>query len=179
MKDELQGSPYRRHRNDPEAGGSSRYDYDDDDAGSPFSIVRTKRAPIDKLRRWRVSWWSHYWKLMNYYSCIQISATDLSGYAFQQAALVLNASRRFRYTLDLKKEEERKELIAKIRMHAQVVRVLIYFLFVFECSAYFHSLINNLLNRLLFFSKKLVQDWMVISLWCCLFYYEALIACSW
>lgn len=44
---------------------------------------------------------------------------------FQQAALVLNASRRFRYTLDLKKEEERKELIAKIRMHAQVIRVLI------------------------------------------------------
>ncbi|XP_047968841.1 calcium-transporting ATPase 10, plasma membrane-type-like isoform X1 [Salvia hispanica] len=97
MKDELQGSPYRRHRNDPEAGGSSRYDYDDDDAGSPFSIVRTKRAPIDKLRRWR------------------------------QAALVLNASRRFRYTLDLKKEEERKELIAKIRMHAQVVRAAVLF----------------------------------------------------
>lgn len=42
---------------------------------------------------------------------------------FQQAALVLNASRRFRYTLDLKKEEEKKELIAKIRTHAQVIRV--------------------------------------------------------
>ncbi|KAG6389298.1 hypothetical protein SASPL_150765 [Salvia splendens] len=97
MKDELQGSPYRRHRNDPEAGSSSRYEYDDDDAGSPFYIVRTKRAPIDKLRRWR------------------------------QAALVLNASRRFRYTLDLKKEEERKELIAKIRMHAQVVRAAVLF----------------------------------------------------
>lgn len=41
----------------------------------------------------------------------------------QQAALVLNASRRFRYTLDLKKEEEKKEIIRKIRTHAQVVRV--------------------------------------------------------
>lgn len=51
---------------------------------------------------------------------------NLNSYCmFQQAALVLNASRRFRYTLDLKKEEERKELIAKIRMHAQVIRVLI------------------------------------------------------
>ncbi|KAL1532694.1 Calcium-transporting ATPase 8, plasma membrane-type [Salvia divinorum] len=95
MKDELQGSPYRRHRNDLEAGSS--YEDDDDDAGSPFYIVRTKRASIDKLRRWR------------------------------QAALVLNASRRFRYTLDLKKEEERKELIAKIRMHAQVIRAAVLF----------------------------------------------------
>ncbi|KAJ9538353.1 hypothetical protein OSB04_031086 [Centaurea solstitialis] len=40
----------------------------------------------------------------------------------EQAALVLNASRRFRYTLDLKKEEEKKEIIAKIRTHAQVIR---------------------------------------------------------
>ncbi|KAK4478832.1 hypothetical protein RD792_014333 [Penstemon davidsonii] len=49
--------------------------------------------------------------------------------SFQQAALVLNASRRFRYTLDLKKEEERKQSIAKIRMHAQVIRVLMIFEF--------------------------------------------------
>ncbi|KAL2930200.1 Calcium-transporting ATPase 8 plasma membrane-type [Bienertia sinuspersici] len=40
----------------------------------------------------------------------------------KQAALVLNASRRFRYTLDLKREEEKKEIIRKIRTHAQVVR---------------------------------------------------------
>ncbi|RVW28164.1 Calcium-transporting ATPase 10, plasma membrane-type [Vitis vinifera] len=39
-----------------------------------------------------------------------------------QAALVLNASRRFRYTLDLKKEEDRKQIIRKIRAHAQVIR---------------------------------------------------------
>ncbi|EPS66449.1 hypothetical protein M569_08327, partial [Genlisea aurea] len=39
-----------------------------------------------------------------------------------KAALVLNASRRFRYTLDLKKEEERRQLMAKIRTHAQVIQ---------------------------------------------------------
>ncbi|KAK1420879.1 hypothetical protein QVD17_22811, partial [Tagetes erecta] len=41
---------------------------------------------------------------------------------WRQAALVLNASRRFRYTLDLKRAEEKKEIIAKIRTHAQVIR---------------------------------------------------------
>ncbi|KAI5412813.1 hypothetical protein KIW84_057439 [Lathyrus oleraceus] len=39
-----------------------------------------------------------------------------------QAALVLNASRRFRYTLDLKKEEEKKLILRKIRVHAQAIR---------------------------------------------------------
>ncbi|KAI3772118.1 hypothetical protein L6452_03293 [Arctium lappa] len=61
-------------------------------ACDPFDIVSTKSASVDRLRRWR------------------------------QAALVLNASRRFRYTLDLKKEEEKKKIIAKIRTHAQVIR---------------------------------------------------------
>ena len=37
---------------------------------------------------------------------------------WQQAALVLNASRRFRYTLDLKKEEEKEQIRRKIRAHA-------------------------------------------------------------
>lgn len=41
----------------------------------------------------------------------------------QQAALVLNASRRFRYTLDLKKEEEREQMRRKIRANVQVIRV--------------------------------------------------------
>jgi hypothetical protein len=36
---------------------------------------------------------------------------------------VLNASRRFRYTLDLKKEEEKKQTLRKIRAHAQAIRV--------------------------------------------------------
>ena len=44
---------------------------------------------------------------------------------WQQAALVLNASRRFRYTLDLKKEEEKEQIRRKIRAHAQVIRVFI------------------------------------------------------
>ncbi|GER26956.1 calcium-transporting ATPase 8 family protein [Striga asiatica] len=96
MSDEYNTSPYRRYKNDPEAGNTN-YEEDEDECSGPFNIVRTKRAPVDQLRRWR------------------------------QAALVLNASRRFRYTLDLKKEEERKELIAKIRMHAQVIRAAVLF----------------------------------------------------
>ena len=43
----------------------------------------------------------------------------------QRAALVLNASRRFRYTLDLKREEEKERRRRMIRAHAQVVRVSI------------------------------------------------------
>ncbi|KAL0308272.1 UNVERIFIED_CONTAM: Calcium-transporting ATPase 10, plasma membrane-type [Sesamum radiatum] len=98
MSDEFKTSPYRRYRADVEAGNSSRnYDEDEDEGSGPFDIVRTKSAPVDRLRRWR------------------------------QAALVLNASRRFRYTLDLKKEEEKKQLIAKIRMHAQVIRAAVLF----------------------------------------------------
>jgi hypothetical protein len=41
----------------------------------------------------------------------------------QKAALVLNASRRFRYTLDLKKEEQKEEVRRKIRAQAHVIRV--------------------------------------------------------
>ncbi|KAL8505286.1 hypothetical protein ACS0TY_016499 [Phlomoides rotata] len=98
MSDDSKTMAYGHPGKDLEAG-SSRRDYvdDEDDASGPFDIVRTKRAPVHRLRRWR------------------------------QAALVLNASRRFRYTLDLKKEEERKELIAKIRMHAQVIRAAVLF----------------------------------------------------
>ncbi|KAB1199090.1 Calcium-transporting ATPase 9, plasma membrane-type, partial [Morella rubra] len=45
----------------------------------------------------------------------------------QQAALVLNASRRFRYTLDLKKEEEQDQRRRMIRAHAQVIRAALLF----------------------------------------------------
>ncbi|RVW75943.1 Calcium-transporting ATPase 10, plasma membrane-type [Vitis vinifera] len=91
----FKGSPYRRQ--DLEVGDSRSGGFDgDDDAGEtssgPFDIDSTKNIPIARLRRWR------------------------------QAALVLNASRRFRYTLDLKKEEDRKQIIRKIRAHAQVIR---------------------------------------------------------
>ncbi|KAG8647926.1 calcium-transporting ATPase 10, plasma membrane-type isoform X2 [Manihot esculenta] len=63
-----------------------------DEEGNPFDIRTVKNVPIDRLRRWR------------------------------QAALVLNASRRFRYTLDLKKEEERLMTLRNIRAHAQAIR---------------------------------------------------------
>ncbi|KAE8810908.1 calcium-transporting ATPase 8, plasma membrane-type-like [Hordeum vulgare] len=59
--------------------------------------IPAKRAPVERLRRWR------------------------------QAALVLNASRRFRYTLDLKKEEEKEQTRRKIRAHAQVIRAALLF----------------------------------------------------
>lgn len=59
--------------------------------------IPPKNAPIESLRRWR------------------------------QAALVLNAARRFRYTLDLKREEEKETLRRKIRAHAQVIRAAILF----------------------------------------------------
>nr|XP_043619549.1 calcium-transporting ATPase 8, plasma membrane-type-like [Erigeron canadensis]XP_043619550.1 calcium-transporting ATPase 8, plasma membrane-type-like [Erigeron canadensis] len=88
------GSPYRRHRKDIESGGGSNGGFLEYDGSNkdPFDIVRTKSASVDRLKRWR------------------------------QAALVLNASRRFRYTLDLKKEEEKRQALAKIRTQVQVVR---------------------------------------------------------
>ncbi|XP_022753448.1 calcium-transporting ATPase 10, plasma membrane-type isoform X2 [Durio zibethinus] len=94
MSSIFKGSPYRRP-NDVEAGSSRSAQSDDEDhefSGGPFDITSTKNAPLDRLRRWR------------------------------QAALVLNASRRFRYTLDLKKEEEKKQILRKIRAHAQAIR---------------------------------------------------------
>ncbi|KAF2306709.1 hypothetical protein GH714_020736 [Hevea brasiliensis] len=47
---------------------------------------------------------------------------DLMNTARLKAALVLNGSRRFRYTLDFKKEEEKQQTLRKIRAHAQVIR---------------------------------------------------------
>ncbi|KAG2407549.1 Calcium-transporting ATPase [Vigna angularis] len=41
---------------------------------------------------------------------------------FQQAALVLNASRRFRYTLDLKKEEEKKRVLRIVIVHTRAIQ---------------------------------------------------------
>ncbi|PIA43678.1 hypothetical protein AQUCO_01800024v1 [Aquilegia coerulea] len=94
-------SPYHRQQYDEEAAASSRRvkDEEDDDETSddPFDITNTKNAPIERLRRWR------------------------------QAALVLNASRRFRYTLDLKKQNDREDIRRRIRAHAQVIRAAILF----------------------------------------------------
>ncbi|GMH03860.1 hypothetical protein Nepgr_005699 [Nepenthes gracilis] len=63
----------------------------------PFDIANTKNASFESLRRWR------------------------------QAALVLNASRRFRYTLDLKKAEGKEQRRRMIRSHAQVIRAALLF----------------------------------------------------
>ncbi|KAK4602832.1 hypothetical protein RGQ29_011719 [Quercus rubra] len=91
----FKGSPYRRHSNsnDVESGGGIRGDEDEESSSSdPFNITSTKNASIARLRKWR------------------------------QAALVLNASRRFRYTLDLKREEERQQLMRKVRVHVEAIR---------------------------------------------------------
>ena len=75
-------------------------DDDDDllvDPDDPFDITHTKNAPPESLKRWR------------------------------QAAFVLNASRRFRYTLDLKKDEEKEQKKSMIRAHAQVIRAALLF----------------------------------------------------
>nr|XP_048333648.1 calcium-transporting ATPase 9, plasma membrane-type isoform X1 [Ziziphus jujuba var. spinosa] len=78
---------------DLEAGsGRLREPEEEESSSSPFDIPNPKYASVERLKRWR------------------------------QAALVLNASRRFRYTLDLKKEEEKKQTLGKIRAHAQAIR---------------------------------------------------------
>ncbi|KAK9697974.1 hypothetical protein RND81_08G074200 [Saponaria officinalis] len=98
VDDEFKRSPYRRRRDLEEGQGSrvSRGDDDNDsgsdDDGNVFELNTTKNASVERLRRWR------------------------------QAALVLNASRRYRYTSNLKKEEEKAEIMRKIRSHAQVMR---------------------------------------------------------
>lgn len=78
-------------QHDLAAGSSGSPNSDNpEDYSSPFEIVRNKDASYERLERWR------------------------------RAALVLNSSRRLRYTLDLKKDEEEKEqLISNIRENAQ------------------------------------------------------------
>ncbi|XP_027939837.1 calcium-transporting ATPase 9, plasma membrane-type [Vigna unguiculata] len=84
---------------DGDDNNNHREDDDEElvDPDDPFDITQTKNASHDTLRRWR------------------------------QAALVLNASRRFRYTLDLKKEEEKEQKKHLIRAHAQVIRAALLF----------------------------------------------------
>uniref|UniRef100_A0A1D1XC54 Calcium-transporting ATPase n=2 Tax=Anthurium amnicola TaxID=1678845 RepID=A0A1D1XC54_9ARAE len=93
-------SPYRPHKSyDEEAGGvDGRSDAGGDDCFCSDAFdIPPKNASLERLGRWR------------------------------QAALVLNASRRFRYTLDLKKEEEKEQIRIKIRAHAQVIRAAFLF----------------------------------------------------
>lgn len=84
---------YIRRKDEEMGSGGERLDDDEIRVSDDAFDIPPKNAPIERLRRWR------------------------------QAALVLNASRRFRYTLDLKKEEEKEQIRRKIRAHAQVIRV--------------------------------------------------------
>ncbi|XP_020083274.1 calcium-transporting ATPase 8, plasma membrane-type-like isoform X1 [Ananas comosus] len=94
-------SPERYHRRyDEECGGGGGGGGGDGEICSSSDDafdIPPKNAPLERLRRWR------------------------------QAALVLNASRRFRYTLDLKREEEKENIRRKIRAHAQVIRAAFLF----------------------------------------------------
>ncbi|PSS18180.1 Calcium-transporting ATPase [Actinidia chinensis var. chinensis] len=86
------------HDHDMEAGGVGGWTTPHEtEFVDPFDIGNTKNASIETLKRWR------------------------------QAALVLNASRRFRYTLDLRKEEEKEQRRRMIRAHAQVIRAALLF----------------------------------------------------
>ncbi|KMZ67926.1 hypothetical protein ZOSMA_252G00270 [Zostera marina] len=92
------GSQRSRYRSfDEEAGGSRENDSDDDDLDDDAFDIPSKNAPVQSLKRWR------------------------------QTVFVLNAARRFRYTLDLKKEKEQEQLKGRIRTHAQVIRAAILF----------------------------------------------------
>ncbi|XP_042966466.1 calcium-transporting ATPase 9, plasma membrane-type-like isoform X2 [Carya illinoinensis] len=89
------------HHHDEEAGPRSNKTFDDEEiekpSSDPFNIAHTKNAPRETLKRWR------------------------------KATLVLNASRRFRYTLDLVKEEDKEHRRRMIRSHAQVIRAALLF----------------------------------------------------
>jgi len=80
--------------------------------------------------------------------------------SFQQAALVLNASRRFRYTLDLKKEEEKEIIRRKIRSCASYTGTVsfAYWDIVFFFLDHFIFLYSEFVfSRQHFFSKKLAK----------------------
>lgn len=69
---------YKKKGLDLEAGSSHRdYPEDEDDGAGPFDIVRTKRAPVHRLRRWRVSrphWFiSHLISFVGYRFIIKFS----------------------------------------------------------------------------------------------------------
>uniref|UniRef100_A0A0E0JW95 Calcium-transporting ATPase n=1 Tax=Oryza punctata TaxID=4537 RepID=A0A0E0JW95_ORYPU len=91
------GRYHRRRDDDDNNDCSDVLGVDVLDDGADPFDIPAKRASVERLRRWR------------------------------QAALVLNASRRFRYTLDLKKEEEKEQIRRKIRAHAQVIRAALLF----------------------------------------------------
>ncbi|KAF8400230.1 hypothetical protein HHK36_013527 [Tetracentron sinense] len=81
-------------------GGIGEFE-DDELPSGPFDFTTTKNVSLERLRRWRVG-----------------SGKDKE----VKVTMVLNASRRFRYTLDLKKEEEIEQIRRKIRAHSQLIR---------------------------------------------------------
>ncbi|KAJ8499066.1 hypothetical protein OPV22_009618 [Ensete ventricosum] len=88
---------YVRQTDEESGGGGSGRRASGDGSSGDWFDIPPKNASVERLRRWR------------------------------QAVLVLNASRRFRYTLDLKKEEEKERIRSKIRAHAQVIRAAFLF----------------------------------------------------
>ncbi|KAL2932906.1 Calcium-transporting ATPase 9 plasma membrane-type [Bienertia sinuspersici] len=103
MSGRQEATHYKDETTDVEAAQQPHYDGDEEKEeeeeylDDPFDIANTKNAPHESLKRWR------------------------------QAALVLNASRRFRYTLDLKKDDDKEQRRRMIRAHAQVVRAAMLF----------------------------------------------------
>ncbi|KAF8035514.1 hypothetical protein BT93_C1516 [Corymbia citriodora subsp. variegata] len=79
-------------QHDVEARDRISGEFEEGSSSNPFDITSTKNAPADSLKHWR------------------------------HASLVLNASRRFRYTLDLDEEEEKKQVLCKNRAHVQAIR---------------------------------------------------------
>ncbi|KAL6656275.1 hypothetical protein ACP70R_007101 [Stipagrostis hirtigluma subsp. patula] len=94
------GKPPPREIGEPVAAAAAEDEaqlVDGAEEGEDAFDIPSKNASHDRLRRWR------------------------------QAALVLNASRRFRYTLDLERDEQNENLKRMIRSHAQVIRAAFLF----------------------------------------------------
>ncbi|CAN6870387.1 unnamed protein product [Brassica oleracea] len=122
MSSPFKPSPGRRHGGDLESGRIENADSDSD----TFSIP-AKNASVERLQQWRVrpspylaSSSKHYTQRFLVCECESAFKKINSDFS-QKAALVLNASRRFRYTLDLKKEQEAQEMRKKIRTHAHAL----------------------------------------------------------
>ncbi|KAF9675091.1 hypothetical protein SADUNF_Sadunf10G0195300 [Salix dunnii] len=118
----LPSSASPRDQDDLEARPANEFEHDGHDLtdeSDPFDIAQTKNAPVEILRQWRGPeltlnfLFKAAFVLVLYVKCIE--------------ALVLNACRRFRYTLDLKREDEKEKRRRMIRSHAQVVRAALLF----------------------------------------------------
>ncbi|KAH7564899.1 hypothetical protein JRO89_XS09G0061700 [Xanthoceras sorbifolium] len=127
-----------QQQRDMEAGKSKEdIEVSEDVVSDSFDITQTKHVNLDTLRRWREVVESYYEdpKATALIPELLIGSEANQEFTLKdgilrkdgQAALVLNASRRFRYTLDLKKEEEKENRRRMIRAHAQVIRAALLF----------------------------------------------------